>query len=233
MTIPIKRSRLDEASLTAGLDKTTILNLLYRRIWFVDNLENIHKTAIIADGATLTGDVRIDSNTVVFYNVMIQGDTAPVTIGAGSCIVDGVNMHNHVAIGDYVHIAHNCIIHRRRTQGCLNIGSGTLVGFGAQIHASIGKGCQIAPGVIVDRPVPDHQFVYEKHLKDGLRKTIVSPMRPANYQRVKEMYKSFWGRQIIIKGNLIPLMWCRYEPGSNTDEPSFQDAIQNLESCFK
>ncbi len=230
MTFSMTGSRLDEVSLTTGLDKESLLNLLYGRTLFVDDPNQIHHTAIIGDGAILVGDLRIKANTAVFYNTMIQADKAPISIGTGCCIVDGVNMHNRIEIGDYVHIAHGCIIHRRRTHGCLTIGSGTLVGFGAQVHENIGKGCQIAPGVIVDQPIPDYHFVYDKKLDDGCRQIVISPMGPANHQRVKEMYKSFWGRQIIYKGNLIPLMWYQYEPGGNRPKNSFNQAIQKLES---
>lgn len=232
MTAIIEEPGLNEASLITDLDKETILEFLYRRTWFVDNPENIHKTAIIGDDATLTGDLSIGAYTVVFSKAMLQADSAPIVIGDGCCIVDGVTMHNRVTIGDYVHIAHNCIIHRRRTQGALTIGSGTLVGFGAQVHDDIGKGCQIAPGVIIDQPVPDYHFVYDKHLDNGMRQTVVSPMRPANYHRVKAMYKNFWNRQIVFMGALVPLSdwWDRQE--TNIENNSIESAVNKLESFF-
>lgn len=224
-------STLKEISLTTSMCPETLMNLMHRRVLFVDDPEQIHPTAIIGDGAVLTGDVRIGANTVVFYGTMLQGDTAPITIGQGCCIVDGVSMHNQVKIGDYVHIAHGALIHRRKTKGVLTIGSGTLIGFGAQVHESVGQGCQVAPGVIVDRPVPDHHFVYDKHLGDGLRQTIVSPMTPKNYDSVQAMYRNFWKRQIIYKGSLIPLMW--YQSSKNGSRPGLEQAIDNLTSYFK
>ncbi len=118
ITIP----RLDELGVETDIDKDTLLNLLYQRSLFVDEINHIHETAIIGDGAILTGDVRVGPNSVIFYGTMLQADKASIVIGEGCLIVDGVLMHNKVKIGDFVHIAHGCIIHRRRSTGCLKIG---------------------------------------------------------------------------------------------------------------
>ena len=206
------------------LDKAALIELLYQRAIFVTDIKKIHKTAIIGDRAILTGDVQLGANTIVFYNTMLQADTAPIIIGRGCCIVDGVSMHNKVELGDFVHIAHGCMIHRRGTNGTLRIGSGTLIGFGSQIHANVGKGCQIAPGVIVDRAIPDFHFVYEKNMDDGSKKTIIAPMKSQNYKSVVQMYTNFWGRQIIIKGRLTKFDW---NPGH-----SFGKAVQTLKTFF-
>jgi carbonic anhydrase/acetyltransferase-like protein (isoleucine patch superfamily) len=213
-----------------GIDNKTLLELIYQRVLYVNDLNNIHENAIIGDGAILTGDVRVGAHTVIFNQTLLQADKAPISIGEGCCIVDGIIMHNCVEIGNYVHIAHGCIIHRRRTTGCLRIGSGTLVGFGSQVHENIGKGCQIAPGVIIDQPIPDYHFVYAKNMGKGLRQMVVSPMRTANYERVVQMYKSFWGRSIVYKGNLVPLTWKTSENAK--DSLTFDEAVKNLKSHF-
>lgn len=232
MTITSNVSCLDRLNDQVDLDNQQMLNLIYQRKFFIENPNNIHETAIIGDGAILTGDITIGPNTVIFYNSMIQGDKGPISIGVGSCIVDGVLMHNQVKIGNYVHIAHGSIIHRRGITGCLEIGSGSLIGFGCQVHESIGKGCQIAPGLVVSEPIPDYHFVYEKNLGDGLRKTIISPMRAKNYERVLAMYKNFWGRRIIYKGRLIPLTWTDYVDSQADGLITYNNAIEKLKTFF-
>ncbi|MCP4021632.1 MAG: hypothetical protein GY729_07305 [Desulfobacteraceae bacterium] len=223
---------LDNFSRKLDLDKETMMDLLYQRSLYVEDINKIHYTAIIGDQATLTGNIKIGPNTVIFYYAMIQADKASIVIGEGCCILDGVLMHNKIKIGDYVHIDHGCLIHQSRPSGCLKIGSGTLIGFGSQVHESIGKGCQVAPGVVVDQPIPDYHYVYEKKLGDGLKKTIVSPMRASNYERVVDKYKRFWDRLIIYKGNLIPLKWNRYDTGNFNYRITFDDGIKKLKSYF-
>jgi len=232
MSIAIAIPRLDELSVKIDMDKETLLDFIYQRALFVDDINKIHATAIIGDRAVLTGDIKIGPNTVVFYNAMLQGDTASIVIGEGCCILDGVLMHSKVKIGDFVHIAHGSIIHKRKPTGCLKIGSGTLIGFGAQVHESIGKGCQIAPGITVDQPIPDYHYVYEKTSGSGIKKLVVSPMRAENYELVVQMYKKFWDRQIIYKGNLIPLMWNQYDDGNFNYRLSFEDAVIKLKTYF-
>ncbi len=213
-----------------ALDEEALSDILFQRTLFVHDTTNIHESAIIGDRAILTGDVKVGPDTVIFYNTMIQADKASISIGEGCCIVDGVSMHNKVEVGDFVHIAHGCMIHRKGTSGTLKIGPGSLIGFSSQVHESVGRGCQIAPGVIVDRPIPDYHFVYEKKQDDGSKLTVVSPMRAQNYEKVVQMYENFWGRKIIIKGQLISLDWDKNNIGKN--RRSFGEAVLHLKSFF-
>jgi carbonic anhydrase/acetyltransferase-like protein (isoleucine patch superfamily) len=110
---------------------------------------SIHDTAFVADGARIVGDVSLEAGSSVWYNAVLRGDSAPITIGPDSNVQDNVSIHvdagHPVIVGSQVSIGHNAVVH-----GC-TIGDGSLVGMGAVIlsGAVIGDGCLIAGGAVV------------------------------------------------------------------------------------
>jgi len=48
----------------------------------------IHPTAFIAPGAQVLGDVTLGQDASVWYNSVVRGDMAPITIGESSNIQD-------------------------------------------------------------------------------------------------------------------------------------------------
>ena len=117
----------------------------------------IHKSAFLADGAKVIGDVTIGENSSVWYNAVIRGDSNSIVIGEGTDIQDGAILHvdadSPLEIGNGVVIGHGAIVH-----GCV-IGDDTMIGMGAIIlsGARIGKGCLIGAGSLVTgkQSVPD------------------------------------------------------------------------------
>ncbi|MFJ4045345.1 gamma carbonic anhydrase family protein [Microbacterium sp. NPDC089987] len=105
--------------------------------------------AFVADGARIVGDVALGDAASVWYNAVLRGDSASITVGARSNVQDNVSVHvdsvHPVVIGDDVSIGHNAVVH-----GC-TIGDGSLVGMGAVVlsGAVIGAGCLIAGGAVV------------------------------------------------------------------------------------
>ena len=89
---------------------------------------DIHSTVYIAPGAHVVGDVTIEENSSVWYNAVIRGDVAPISIGKGSNIQD-LSM---------VHVAKNY-------PTC--IGNGVVVGHSAGAH--IGKNCIVGAGSLI------------------------------------------------------------------------------------
>jgi len=109
----------------------------------------VHATAFVASGARLVGDVTLEEGASVWYNAVVRGDSASITLGAGSNLQDNVSVHvdaeHPVVIGRDVSVGHNAVVH-----GC-TIGDGSLIGMGSVVlsGAVIGSGCLIAGGAVV------------------------------------------------------------------------------------
>lgn len=103
----------------------------------------------IYDGAKVVGDVELKSNVSVWYNAVVRGDQAPISVDENSNIQDNCVVHvskNYpVKIGKNVSIGHGAIIH-----GC-TIEDNVLVGMGAIIlnGAKISKNCLVGAGALV------------------------------------------------------------------------------------
>ncbi|PTT16940.1 gamma carbonic anhydrase family protein [Microbacterium sp. HMWF026] len=109
----------------------------------------LHETAFVASGARVVGDVTLSEGASVWYNALVRGDSAAISIGARSNLQDNVSVHvdadHPVIVGSDVSVGHNAVVH-----GC-RIGDGSLVGMGSVIlsGADIGPGCLIAGGAVV------------------------------------------------------------------------------------
>ncbi|HYP73973.1 MAG TPA: gamma carbonic anhydrase family protein [Microbacterium sp.] len=121
----------------------------------------VHETAFVAPGARVVGDVRIREGASVWYNAVVRGDSAAITLGAGSNLQDNVSVHvdasSPVVIGENVSVGHNAVVH-----GC-TIGDGSLIGMGSVVlsGAVIGAGCLVAGGAVVleGSVIPDGSLV--------------------------------------------------------------------------
>ena len=127
----------------------------------------------VARNATLTGDVTIAQHASFWFNAVVRGDVAPVTIGRRVNVQDGACVHCDSgvpnAIGDDVTIGHGAIVHG------MFVGQGTLIGMGAKVlgRTQIGRECLIAAGAVVPPglEVPDRMVVM------GVPGKIVRPVK--------------------------------------------------------
>ncbi len=121
----------------------------------------IDETAFVAAGARIVGEVTLGPRASAWYNAVLRGDSAPITIGAGSNLQDNVSVHvdadHPVVLGENVSVGHNAVVH-----GC-TVGDGSLIGMGAVVlsGAVIGRSCLIAGGAVVlgGTEVPDGSLV--------------------------------------------------------------------------
>ncbi|KGK85047.1 transferase [Desulfosporosinus sp. HMP52] len=103
----------------------------------------------LAEGCRVIGDVQIGEQSSVWYNSVIRGDLAKISIGKCSNIQDlvaiHVNKNQPVTIEDYVTIGHSAILH-----GC-TIGKGSLIGMGAIVldGAVLDEETSVAAGTLV------------------------------------------------------------------------------------
>jgi carbonic anhydrase/acetyltransferase-like protein (isoleucine patch superfamily) len=110
---------------------------------------SLDPTAFVAPGAVVVGEVTLGPRASVWFNTVVRGDSAPVTIGADSNVQDNSVVHEDeglpAVIGARVTIGHRAIVH-----GCV-IEDDCLIGMGAVLlsGARIGRGSLIGAGALV------------------------------------------------------------------------------------
>jgi carbonic anhydrase/acetyltransferase-like protein (isoleucine patch superfamily) len=117
---------------------------------FQGHRPQLDATNFIAPTAVVIGQVKLGTDTSVWYQTVLRGDVHTIEIGARTNLQDGTVVHvssgNHFAqVGDDCTIGHRAIIH-----GCI-IGNRVLVGMGAIVldGAVIGDDCIIGAGSVV------------------------------------------------------------------------------------
>jgi gamma-carbonic anhydrase len=110
----------------------------------------IARSAFIADGVVIIGDVEIGEQASIWYNCVLRADVGRIVIGARSNVQDGSCLHmthdlSHALIGDEVTVGHNAIVH-----GAI-VEDGALIGMGAILldNARIGSEALVAAGALV------------------------------------------------------------------------------------
>lgn len=115
----------------------------------------------IADNATLIGNIRLERDASVWFNVVVRGDSELIIIGEGSNVQDGAVLHTdpgyELLIGKGVTVGHKAMLH-----GC-EVGDYSLIGINAVIlnGAKIGKHCLIGANALVPEGmiIPDGSLV--------------------------------------------------------------------------
>ena len=103
----------------------------------------------IAENATLIGSVVIGNQASVWFNVVIRGDSEPITVGERSNIQDGSVLHADsgypLTLGRNVSVGHKAMLH-----GC-TIGEGSLVGINSVIlnGAAIGRSTIVGANTLI------------------------------------------------------------------------------------
>ena len=88
-------------------------------------------SAWVADSAQVMGDVHLGEDTSVWFGAVVRGDTARISIGAGTNIQDASVLHadfgQPLVVGERVTVGHQVMLH-----GC-TIGDESLIGIGAVV----------------------------------------------------------------------------------------------------
>jgi carbonic anhydrase/acetyltransferase-like protein (isoleucine patch superfamily) len=109
----------------------------------------------VAHNATIVGEVAVGELSSFWFNAVVRGDVAPVTIGRRVNVQDGVVVHCDTdvpnVIEDDVTIGHGAIVHACTVGDACLIGMNATVLDGAVInrHSLVAAGAVIAPGKIV------------------------------------------------------------------------------------
>jgi carbonic anhydrase/acetyltransferase-like protein (isoleucine patch superfamily) len=116
-------------------------------------MPTIAKTAFIAPGARVIGDVSIGEDSSIWYNVVLRGDVESITIGARTNIQDNSVVHVttrrwKTIIGDDVLIGHLAMIHGCTLENHSFVGLGAVVMDGCVIETDgmLAAGALLTPG---------------------------------------------------------------------------------------
>ncbi|MGO4894679.1 gamma carbonic anhydrase family protein [Flavobacterium sp. W21_SRS_FM6] len=121
----------------------------------------LNEPAFVAPGSHVMGQVCLEKDSSVWFNVVIRGDCDLITVGQGSNIQDGSVLHTDhgvpLTVGKGVTVGHKVMLH-----GC-EIGDYSLIGINSVIlnGAKVGKHCVIGANTLVteNMQVPDGSVV--------------------------------------------------------------------------
>jgi carbonic anhydrase/acetyltransferase-like protein (isoleucine patch superfamily) len=164
----------------------------------------IHPSCFLAAGSHVIGDVVLEENVSVWFNVVIRGDVERIRIGKNSNIQDNVVIHvthfkNPTQVGENVTVGHGAILH-----GC-TVRDGALIGMNAVVldRAVIGEGALVAAGAVVT----PHTHVPAGMLAAGIPAKVIRPLNDAEQEMVKEGSGNYMMYVQHYRDELSPKEW--------------------------
>jgi carbonic anhydrase/acetyltransferase-like protein (isoleucine patch superfamily) len=159
----------------------------------------IDPTAFIAPGAVVVGDVTLGARSSIWFNTVVRGDGAAISIGDDTNIQDNSTVHIDegfpAIVGARVTVGHRAIVH-----GCV-VEDDVLIGMGAVVltGARIGSGSLIGASALVK----EHQVIPPGSLVLGAPARVVGPVSDAHRAAIAtgahhyaELARSFMERGI-------------------------------------
>lgn len=135
----------------------------------------------IADNATLIGNIKLERDASIWFNVVIRADNELITVGEGSNVQDGSVLHTdpgyELLIGKGVTVGHKAMLH-----GC-EVGDYSLIGINAVVlnGAKIGRHCLIGANTLV----PEGMVIPDGSLVVGLPATIKRQLSAEQQAKLK------------------------------------------------
>lgn len=111
--------------------------------------------AMVADNATVVGDVRLGRDVGIWFGVTIRGDDSWIEIGDDTNVQDNSCLHVDVdaplRIGQGVTIGHGVIVHGVEIGAFTLVGMGSIVLGGARVgeYSLIGAGALIKENAVI------------------------------------------------------------------------------------
>jgi carbonic anhydrase/acetyltransferase-like protein (isoleucine patch superfamily) len=150
---------------------------------FQGKTPEVHPSCFLASGSKVIGDVVLEENVSVWFNVVIRGDVERIRIGKNSNIQDNVVIHvthfkNPTQVGENVTVGHGAVLH-----GC-TVKDGALIGMNAVVldRAVIGEGALVAAGAVVT----PNTHVPPGMLAAGIPAKVIRHLSDAEEEMVKE-----------------------------------------------
>ncbi len=137
----------------------------------------------IAHSALVVGDVVLGAGVNLWFNVVVRGDLARITLGPRVNLQDGVIVHTDFGvpcdIEEGVVAGHGAILHGRR------IGAHALIGMGAVVlsGSDIGPESLIAAGCVV----PENLQVPPRSLVAGVPGRVLRQVSPERLERTRHI----------------------------------------------
>jgi carbonic anhydrase/acetyltransferase-like protein (isoleucine patch superfamily) len=147
----------------------------------------IHSTSFIAPSASIMGSVTLEAESSVWYQAVLRGDLAPITVGAQSNIQDGAVVHVDeglpCTVGRRVGVGHRVILH-----GCI-VEDDCLIGMGSVLlnRVRIRTGSVVAAGAVI----PEGMVVPPGSLVMGVPGRIVRPVDDTLKRRIAETWAHY------------------------------------------
>ena len=138
----------------------------------------IHPSVRCAESAAVLGEVTLGEDVSLWYNCVLRGDSAAISVGKGSNIQDGCILHGAAGyplrIGENVVVGHGAIVH-----GC-TVEDNAFIGMGAIIldGAVIGAGSLVGAGALV----PGGKAIPPGSLVMGVPGKVVRTLTPQERQ---------------------------------------------------
>ena len=143
-------------------------------------MPRVAEDVFVAEGAQVIGDVTIGSGSSIWYNTVVRGDVASVTIGRNCNIQDNSTVHAEpggpIVIGDDVTVGHGAVVH-----GC-TVGDGALIA----IHATVLSGAVVGAGAMVGAGalVPEGKVIPPGSLALGVPARVIRDLSPDDRARM-------------------------------------------------
>jgi carbonic anhydrase/acetyltransferase-like protein (isoleucine patch superfamily) len=155
----------------------------------------------IAHDATLVGDITLENNVNVWFQVVIRAENDRVHIGENCNIQDGSVLH--VDPGFPLTLARNVSIgHKVMLHGC-SVGEGTLIGINSVIMngARIGRGSLIGANTLI----PEGKEIPDGVLVVGSPGKVVRELKPEDRERLMKIASGYVERSRLYRTQLKAL----------------------------
>ena len=158
----------------------------------------VDPTCYVAESATIIGQVTIGRGASVWFNAVVRGDMAPITIGEDTNVQDLAMVHvDHrtpTVIGDRVVVGHHAIVHGATVE------SDCIIGMGAILlnRSRVGRNCIVAAGSVVreDFVVPAGSLVA------GVPAVVKRLLTPEEIERIRRNVTDYAARAQLYRGEL-------------------------------
>jgi len=163
-----------------------------------DLAPQVEPTCYVADNATVIGQVTLGRGASIWFNAVVRGDMAAITIGEETNVQDLAMVHVDYAtptvIGNRVIVGHRAIIHGA------TVGDDCIIGMGAILlnRSRVGNNCIVAAGSVVreDFVVPAGS------LAAGVPAVVKRPLTPAELERVRRNATDYAARAQLYRREL-------------------------------
>ena len=148
---------------------------------------SLDPTVFVAPGAKVIGDVKVGTESTIWFNTVLRGDEGPISIGNRCSIQDNSTIHLYedapVVVEDEVTVGHNVILH-----GC-KVGRRSIIGMGSTIldHAEIGEECIIGANTLI----PPGKKIPPRSLVVGSPGKVVRELNESDFEIIQLSIDSY------------------------------------------